>query len=184
MYKVITPATDEPITLEEAKAHLRVDSSDENAVITRAISGARHFAEHYTGRAFARQTLEQAMPCFPDGEFNLELGPVDSITSIKYTDANGVEQTLDPADYVLSTYGTARTVHPAYGVTWPDTRGPLAVRVRYVTGYEEAPVAAVSGMLLIVGHLFENRQEASSLKLADIPIGARDLLNTVKVWGF
>lgn len=183
MYKIITPATAEPVNVEDAKDHLRVDGSDEDMLITALIPTAREYAEHYTGRALARQTVEQVLPAFPAEEIALDLGPAASVTFIKYTDSNGDEQTLGSDQYLLNTYGSAKTIERAYGVTWPATRGPNAVRVRYETGYEDAPAAAISAILLLVAHLFENRQDVSALKLASIPMGATELLNTIKGWG-
>lgn len=180
-YKVITAVAVEPITLAEAKLHLRVDSTADDPLITALITAARETAEHYAGRALAAQTLEMALDEFPDddGAITLDMPPVASVSSIIYTDANGAAQTLAAAKYALSTYGDSRTVAPTYGNNWPSTRDiPDAVRIQYVTGSAACPKAAVSAMLLIIGRLYEERGDAS-----DIPAGAKALLDTVKVYG-
>lgn len=186
MYKVIAPVAVEPVTIEEAKLHLRVDVTDEDTLIGALITAAREFAEHYTGRAFAPQTLEMALDCFPvyeDDYIDLDMPPVATITTVKYTDAVGVEQTIPGSSYVLSLYGESRRLTPAYNVYWPTTRDiPNAVRIRYVTGYTTLPKAAKAGLLLLIGHLYENRQAVSTLSLEEIPMGARSLLDTIKIW--
>ncbi len=194
MFKIVTPVAAEPITRQEAKLHCRViaDVSDvsahpEDASFDAWISAAREFAEQYTGRALAPQTLEMALRRFPDlgtdQSIDLDLPPVASVTSIKYTDPAGVEQTLSSGAYALSPYGTARTVALTFGNVWPEIQdAPDAVRIRYVTGYTTTPKVARAAILLLVGHLYEHRQEASSLKVEEIPTGACALLDTITIW--
>ncbi|MNL13845.1 hypothetical protein D3C87_1347650 [compost metagenome] len=193
MYKIITPVATEPVSRQEAKLHCRViaDVADvtahpEDASFDAWIIAAREFSEHYTGRAFATQTLEMGLPCFPevsDEAIDLDLPPVATITSVKYTDGAGVEQTIPGSSYALSTYGDSRRLAPTYSIYWPSTQGvPDAVRIRYVTGYATLPQAARAALLLLVGHLYENRQDVSALSLHEIPVGARSLLDTIKIW--
>lgn len=183
-YKVITAVSTEPVTLAEAKLHLRIDVMDDDTLITALITAAREFAEHYTGRALAPQTLEMALDEFTGDCIDLDMPPVASITSVKYTDAAGVEQTVSSADYSLSAYGNSRRIDLGYGKTWPSTQEiPDAVRIRYVTGYTTAPKAVKSALLLLIGHLYENRQSVSTLNSNEVPMGARALLDTVKIWG-
>lgn len=184
LYKVITAAAAEPVTLAEAKLHLRVDHTSDDALISTLIVVAREFAEHYAGRALGTQTLEMALDAFPasDGDITLAMPPVASITSISYTDTNGVSQTLATANYALSTYGISRRVSVTYGNSWPSTREMAdAVRIRYVAG-SPIPSAVKSAILLLVGHLYENRQDATAMKLESIPTGAAALLDTVRVY--
>lgn len=186
-HKVITAVATEPITTAEAKLHLRVDHADDDALIGALITAAREFAEHYTGRALAPQTLEAALDAFPDeGFIDLPMPPVASVTSIKYTDTAGAEQTVSSGNYALSTYGESRRVNLSADAQWPTDAEEVAdaVRIRYVAGYATCPKAARQAMLLLIGHLYENRQAATALKVEVIPMGARALLDTIKVWGF
>lgn len=188
MYKVITPVAAEPVTLVEAKLHLRADTADDDALITGLITAAREFGEHYTGRALAPQTLEMGLDEFPYGVdcdyIDLDMPPVATISSVKYTDAAGTEQTIAGSAYALSLYGDSRRLAPTYNVDWPTTQDvPDAVRIRYVTGFTALPKAAKAGLLLLIGHLYENRQAVSTLSLDEIPVGARSLLDTIKIWG-
>ena len=191
-FKVITAVATEPVSLAEARLQCKVDPDDtsNDVLLTSLCTAAREYAEHYTGRALAPVTLEAALDEFPCGDsFDLPMSPITSVTSIKYTDSAGTEQTMDTGDYALSPYGDSRTVSLAYGSTWPGTQGiPDAVRARFVAGYgleggPALPMAIKAAMLLHVElesplnpHTPAERQALER---------ARDaLLETKKVWGF
>ena len=184
-HKTITAVTAEPVSLQEARLQCKVDSDDttHDAVLLSLITAAREFAEHYTGRALAPQTLELALDEFPD-VITLPMPPVASITSINYTDTAGDEQTLAADQYSLSLYGDSRLVTPAYGVTWPSTQAiPDAVRVKYVTGYTNCPRAVKAALLLHIeleSPINPNTPDERRMKEK-----ARDsLLDTVRLYGF
>lgn len=186
-HKVITAASVEPVSLAEARLHIKADDdTTEDALISVWITAAREAAEHYTGRALAPQTLEMALDCFPeyeDDEILLAMPPVASITSVKYTDTAGVEQTIAGSAYALSLYGESRRLAPTFGNYWPSTQDiPDAVRIRYVTGYESCPKAAKAAILLMVAWLNENRGD--TIQPDDIqPPAAKSLLGTLKIYG-
>lgn len=188
-YRVISQPAAEPVSVEEACLHCRVDADDtaEYALLAAWITAARERAEHYAGRTFADSTLEVAYADFPaNGQpLVLPVGPADTVTYIQYDDQDGNAQTLDSAVYALSPYGPARVVYLAEGDDWPETSGGIdCVRVRYVSR-TDCPQAAKSAMLLAVGHLYENRQEVivgPSVATAELPQGFFALLDTCKVW--
>ena len=111
-FKVITAVATEPITRAEAKLHLGLDdmsgSHPDDAIIDALITAAREYGEQYTKRALAQQTLEASLDAFPDSDddrIDLPRAPVASITSVKYTDTSGTEQTISGSAYALSTSG-------------------------------------------------------------------------------
>ena len=53
---LITPPANEPVTLEEAKAWLKIETADEDTLLLRLIATARQMVEHYTSRAVLEQT--------------------------------------------------------------------------------------------------------------------------------
>lgn len=183
--KLITAPTAEPVTLAEAKLHLRVDQASEDALINVLISAARESAEHITERALMPQTWELQLDAFPDA-FRLLRGPVISVTSVKYLDKNGTLQTLDSSQYQVDlTDDAGAWVLPAYGVEWPEARADInAARVRYQAGYADAatvPAAIKSWILLMIGTLYENRELDAAKALERSP-GLAGMLDRYRVW--
>lgn len=157
--KLITPASTYPVSLAEAKLHLRVDDSAEDALITALIASATEMAEQATGRAVMAQTWEVTFDAFPSA-VELSRVPVQSVTSVKYYDIDGVQQTVASNLYSVDTandYGYAYVV-PAFNTSWPATQDIInAVAVRYVAGYSTVPEPIKSWIKLAVGVLYENR---------------------------
>ena len=86
------PAT-EPITLVEAKAHLRVDFADEDTYIDTLIVSARKYCEAYCNRVFITQTWRQNENEWSN-PIQLKVNPVISVTSLKYIDTTESQQTI------------------------------------------------------------------------------------------
>jgi uncharacterized phiE125 gp8 family phage protein len=100
------------------------------------IKAARQVAEDKTGRGLITQTWEQVLDEFPEEGIRVGMLPIQSITSVKYYDVDGVLQTMDSADYVLDSDTMPGWVMPAYGISWPSTYDMVnAVIVRFVSGY-------------------------------------------------
>lgn len=158
--RTIAPVT-EPVTLEQAKAHLRVTSDAENTLIAALISAAVSHLDGWSGilgRCLITQTWRQDFNGF--GAMRLPFPNVASAT-IAYTDANGVNQTLAGANYRIVSGVGGTWIELAEGGSFPGTASqPDAVRVTFVAGYGDAsavPAALKAAILLHVGHLFENR---------------------------
>lgn len=186
-FKVITgPAAVIPIA--EVLKHIKDESADvaRQAEVLAFLAAARAHAEHYCGCSFGSQTLELALDAFPAGGIELVRPPVTSITSVKYLDTAGVEQTVSSTDYTLDDYGSQKHwVLPAYDVEWPDTLDtPNAVKVRYVAGAATLPEAVRNALLLFVGHLDQNREAVTvtSGSALELPLAVKALLDTQKVW--
>lgn len=190
--KAITPPAEEPISLQEAKLHLRViaDVTDiaphpEDALIASLIVAARQGAEHLTGRALMAQTLELALDGFSD-MMKLPRPPLVSVTGLTYVDLAGDTQTLDPSVYVVDDHSEPARIVPVYGVCWPSTCcQPNAVLIRYQAGYTDAasvPDEIKSWMLLRIGMLYANRESvATGASVTAVPYVDR-LLDAYRVY--
>ena len=176
----------EPVTLVEAKLHLRVDHTTDDDLIDILRKAAREIVELHTNRSLITQTRVIKLDNFPYFDtIKLTYGPVSSLTSITYDDSDDVNQTLSSGDYWTDfTSGIARVVVKN---SWPTTYDkPNAVQITYVAGYGAAgsniPQALKQAMLLILGHLYENRQQVivsgSPTGALEIPFGASVLMNT------
>ena len=160
--KPITAPAALAVTLAEAKAHLHVDASEDDAWITANITAAVSDAEHRLGRALVNQTWELTLDAFPPA-IELPNPPLASVTSVKYIDTAGIEQTLAGSAYTVDTDNEPGMLIPAYGTSWPATRATSnAVRVRYVVGYgidgTTVPASIKAWILLRVGALYEHRE--------------------------
>lgn len=151
------------VTLEEAKLHLRVEHDAEDSLIASYIAAATEHAEVYQLRSILERTWRLTLPRFPRGGrfIRLPRPPLQSVTSITYIDPDGAEQTMDSSAYLVMSDG--RVLLAAEG--WPRTASRQdAVRITYVAGYGEggdAPQATRAAILLLVGHLYENRESVT-----------------------
>lgn len=104
--------------------------------------------------------------------------------------AAAIEVTMDAADYALDTYAAPARLNLATGASWPTSNGTVnSVKIRYVTGYtipgdspqvHVLPKLALSAMLLMLGHLYANREATAVDKaLVEIPFGVSSLLGLV-----
>ena len=161
---VITPPADEPITATEAKASpsLRLSVATDDTDITALIKTARLMAETHTMHALVTQTLELVLDGFPDGGIVVPMPPLQSVTSIKYIDEDGVQQTLSALLYSVDTNTVPGLITPAYGESWPATRDEInAVRVRFVAGFgaaSDVPEDIKSWIKITVGTMYDNPQ--------------------------
>lgn len=159
---VVVPA-EEPITLAEAKLHLRVTSSAEDALLTDLIQAAREYCEMVSKRSFVTRTYDLALDAFPCcGYIKLPAPPVQSITSVTYVDSTGATQTMSSDDYYLA--NPEGNLVLGYGKSWPSAilRPQNAITVRYVAGYGAAsavPAWVKHAIKLMVGHWYMNREE-------------------------
>lgn len=153
---VKTPPAQEPVTLQEAKLHLRVSTDESDPQISALVVAARERAERYLNRSLVTQTLVYRLDGFPR-VIELPAGPVQSVESITYTGTEGESQTVDSADYRVDAEG-ARIV-PAVDKSWPQTAElPASVEVEYVAGYgdpDDVPEAIKQGLLLTLDRLHD-----------------------------
>lgn len=143
--KLKMPPAEMPVTIADARASLRADGPDLDPQISIWVQGITATLEHEIGQKVMQQTWLWVDDAFPDA---IRLPhPARSVTAVRYRDAAGVEQTLDPADYVLDVQRYQSWLVPAAGKAWPDTFDQInAVSVEVVCGMAEsaAELAAVA----------------------------------------
>jgi uncharacterized phiE125 gp8 family phage protein len=172
------------ISLDEAKAHLRVDDDAEDSLIEAMIAAAQEHIDGpagWLGRSLGEQTLELARPGFAD-RIALPYGPIIEVDAIEYDDADGAVQILDPA--VCRVYGDQVALAP--GSSWPAVlTGPESVRITYVAGYREAvPAAAIAAVKLMVDDMFRNRGTVTVGSNAKVEMSTtvERLLAPLRIW--
>lgn len=185
---VSTPPASEPVTTDEAMAHLRLEPATsahpDYSYVAGLVAAARRRAEKFTGRSLVTQTLTWKIDAFPcDSEECIELprGPVASVSSITYLDANGASQTWSTSAYQTSLSGLSARVKPVPAGYWPTTEyGRMeAVTIVYVAGVAVGGVEddIKAAIKLDVGALYENRESFVTGTIATaLPLTAENLL--------
>lgn len=181
--RLITPPTASVVTVAEVKTMLGITTDADDALLAAFIEATVGTIDAASGgwlqRALAPQTWEFCLDCFPATGIALPFPPVTEVTSVKYDDTAGAEQTLvEGNDYRvlgLGQHGKTSLV-PAYGASWPSaTAGAESVRIRYVCGYATAdmPQAIKSAIALGVKQLQSTSERNLFLSRESIP-GVRD----------
>jgi uncharacterized phiE125 gp8 family phage protein len=177
--KLIQAPMVEPVSLDEAKGFLRVDSADDNALISALITAAREFVEVSTLRALITQTWEMAL----DGagqEIRIPRPPLQTGIKIETVDEAGVKTEVDPAIYDVELgQGSPGRVRLRSGCAWPAHRGFASFIVTFKAGYGDAadavPGALREALFRVLGHFYEGRQGE------DLPAGVQALMRPYKV---
>lgn len=173
---LVTAPTAEPLSLSEAKAHLRVDTNDDDALIAGHILAARKWAEGYIRGGIVTQTWDYTLDgqwplVYADGRdrwrIYLPLHPVQKLTSdspqvsavsVTYVDTNGATQTLTASLYTVHVDGPVAYIEKAYGASWPSVRDqPSGITVRFTVGYavESVPDDMRSALMMHVELLYD-----------------------------
>jgi uncharacterized phiE125 gp8 family phage protein len=189
-FTVSTQPSVEPVSVAEAKSHLRVTASDDDAYIGNLIKAARQRAEGFTKRAIVTQTIQHKRNGF-DTEIVLPMPPVQSITSVQYVDDDGNTQSF--TDFQTDLTNNARAViKPAYDASWPSVRDQFSsVTITYVAGFgggdspdtiSNVPEDIRQAILLMVGTMYEYREDnIAGVMVSEIPVPAMDLLRPYRV---
>jgi len=158
-YRELTAPAVEPVTLAQAKAHLRVDFSEDDAYISALIIAARQQVERMTNRAIFNRTMLLTLDYFPwpgwgtttgstandyymqwyfrGLSIRLPLPMTVSVESLSYLATDGVTVvTIDPSNYTVDLTSEPARISPAPGFTWPYQQNyiPGQVRVNFTAG--------------------------------------------------
>lgn len=181
----------EPVSIEEAKIHLRVDGDDENALIGDLIKAARSEVENLCGRQLLTATWVHRLDAFPGtGTILLPVSPMQSITSITYTDIGGDSQTVATSVYDSDTASAIPRIFLKDGQSWPSSQSITnAVIVTFVAGYgdglADVPEEARRAILLIVGTLYRNRETMiTGATVSELRGVLEGLLDSITIWEF
>lgn len=158
----------EPVDLETVKTHLRIDGTEEDYLLDAYIQAARHHVETVTRYQLVTATYRLDLPAFP-AVLRLPRPPLQSVTSVGYTDSAGAAQVLAGTAYRVAT-----SVIPAYlepVTAWPSiTEGPGAVQVTYVAGFgtpQQVPRPYLWLLLLLVADMYEHREAAIEARITE-----------------
>ena len=190
-----TPPAVEPVTLAEAKAHLRVDTSDDDTYIGTLITAAREWCEEYLDRTLVHTQWVMRFDKFPDSGIEpVELprppmvasGTATAVT-VTFTQESGPTSTYSTAEYRVDRNATPGAILPIYGSTWtPHRQDDNAISVTWWAGYgatgTSVPAAIRHAMLMLIGTWYERRAAADNAGGGEVPFGVKSLLDSQR-WG-
>ena len=194
-YRSLTTLTEpvtEPVSLLEAKAYLRVDNTDEDTLIGTLITAARQWVESYLDRALILRQLVLRLDTFPV-EIELPQPPLSTFgtttaVSVTYTLETGTTATLSSSEYRIDRTSTPGVLRQNYSGSWPGHLNDYnSIAVTYWAGYGhdegDIPPAIKNAILLMVGHLFENRSAVVTGTITKPIEFALESLLKSKSWG-
>tara|TARA_R110000868_G_scaffold62906_1_gene189850 strand:+ start:220 stop:888 length:669 start_codon:yes stop_codon:yes gene_type:complete len=204
--KVITGPSIEPITLSEARNHLRLDLDVDDTLVNTYIQASRNWAENYTGRAFINRTMQMFLDGFRIGDSPLwegmktgpyvvnysniiELGltPVSSLSSINYYTDDDTQHVWAASNYYVDLISEPAKIVIRDGGTYPTSLRPAnGLEINFVAGYgdntTDVPQAIRLAMLQFMAYLYEHRGDYDGN--IEAPSILRGLLEPFKVYRF
>ena len=187
--KLYTPPAEEPITRAEVKTQVRVDAEDEDYYIDAMIKAIREDVQSHLGRALITQTYDYYLDAWPVTNYmKLPMPPLQSVTSITYTDVDGTSAIFSSSNYLVDTISEPGRIYLKNGQSWPSVNLQVVnpIVVRYVAGYglaADVPMAIKQAMLLLAGTLFENRESVvvGNISQAALIGGAEALMAKLRI---
>ncbi len=158
---VMGPAL-EPVSLAEAKSWLRLDSTEEDGLVTALITAARLSIEAASRRLMISQTWRLVLDFWPvDGVLKVQISPFKSLLAVRAFDMNGVAANYDPAGFILDKASEPARLMALNNIA-PVTARPFAgieldVQLGYGPAGTDVPQPLRQAMLLLVALWFENR---------------------------
>ena len=186
----------EPVTLAEAKAHLRVDTSDDDNYIGTLITAAREWVEQYLDRTLVHTQWVMRFDKFPDSGIEpvelprppMVLSGTATAVTVTFTQEAGPTSTYSTAEYRVDRNATPGAILPIYGSTWtPHRQDDNAISVTWWAGYgatgSSVPAAIRHAILMLVGHWYEFRTSVLTGSVSkEIEFGVKSLLDSQR-WG-
>ncbi len=183
MALVLTSApTLEPVSLDEAKAHLRLDSMDDDALITSLIATARLYVERMLSRALITQSWSLFLDAWPEGYWlTLPLAPVQAVSAVTTYAADDAPSVFDTGDYWLDAVSDPPRLVLRGTQPWPAPgRRANGIEVAFTAGHGDAatdvPAPLRQAILLLVAHWYEHREPVVESAGLELPGTAAALL--------
>lgn len=172
---LLTPPSREPLTLSEAKAFLRVDHADDDAVIAALIAAARVHVEAMTRRALLAQTWRFVLDAWPrHGRFAPRIGPLRALIAARVFDADGAARAIDPESFVVDSAANAIAA-PCFALPAPGrahARITLDVHCGYGADASDVPEDLRQALRMLLAHWYDNRVATADGTVVPAGVGA------------
>lgn len=183
MTSILTePPTLEPVTLADAKLHLRVDTATEDALITDLIAAARRHVEATTGRALLSQgwrIVRERVP--PSGIVRLEPQPVLAIDAVTVRAGDGTASVLGSEDYVVDLASSRLRLLPGGAGRWRAEQVEIDITAGYGTAAGDVPAPLCQAVLMLVAHWYQHREAALADPPEAIALGVSSLVRPYRL---
>jgi len=175
---LVTAPSSEPVTLDDQKAHMRLDGDEDDAYVGSCITAARQWIEGQTKRAIMDQTWDYGIDYIwpvKHGAHRIDfpLNPIAAqgspeTVTITYIDADGASQSLASTQFIIANRTHGSYIVPAYGVSWPAVRWqPDAITLRFVAGDSSTiPVDLKQAVMILATQFFEERDTSKGASMA------------------
>ena len=179
-YALVTPPAAEPLTLADVKAHLRIDGSEEDALLASLVTTAREHLERETGLCLIVQAWRLHLDRWPkDGVIRIAKSPVQAIQNITVYEADGTAVDVPLQDHLLD--GAGRPVRLWLRSPPEPGRSVNGIEIDFSAGFGEAgmdvPDTLKRAMSIHVAHMFAFRGVVSpDQQPAGIPDGYERLI--------
>lgn len=153
----------EPLTVDEVKAHLRIDHSDEDMLLASLIASSRLHIEAALDLALISQSWSWALDAWPDPRaLELPLRPVQSVEAIRVAAEDGTMVQLSPDRFLVDGASIPSRVLST-SESWPRPGIPaLGIEVAFTAGFGDEPSAVPQpirqALLMLVAHWYEHRE--------------------------
>lgn len=160
--KQLTAPATEPVTLADAKAHLRIDDDSEDALVTSLVLTSRLHIEAALGIALVSQDWQLVLDRWPKGgAVTIPLHPLQSVSAVRVLDEAGSATVVGTDRYVVDTVSSlGRLVATAFGLPQPG-RTANGVEIDFTAGFgpapEDVPAPIRQALLMLVAHWHEHR---------------------------
>lgn len=203
LQRIVQPVV-EPVSLVELKAHVRVETEDEDTYLLGLIMAARQYCETRIERCFVDTRLEMKLDTFPIGiELPLPMPPFSPTPSRQAIEVSYLNVTLQelavteaapvitsqPGTFLAQRAATPAVLTPNVNGYWPVT-GPIraAVTVRWWAGYGDSgqavPRPIRHAILMLAASWYAQREAivVNGSTSPPVPYGVDELLSMYS-WG-
>ena len=161
--ELIRPPAVEPISIAEAKAHARIDTADEDAIVASLITTSRLTIEAALGLGLVSQDWRIRLDAVPrSGVIDLPMRPLDAVLAVRVRDAAGGAVTLSASDYEVDAVSVPPRIalSPTVGVLPGVRLGGLEIdaTVGYGAAATDVPAPIRQALLMLVAHWYEHRE--------------------------
>jgi uncharacterized phiE125 gp8 family phage protein len=202
-FKLTVPPAAEPVALADAKLQARIDTTADDSLVTNLVTGARQWAEQYTGRALVNQTWQMWLDLWPaaveewwdgvrDGPvtgldritfISLPRPPLVSVNSVQYFDNTDAGTVWPSSNYFVDTVRQPGRLALRLGATWPvPSRLANGIMIEYIAGYgsdgTNVPEPIKTAIRQLFAHWYEHRGEATMTSMGR---GMTSAFNAVNV---